>query len=64
MEVVKTLIRHVTRGFYDLKSILIMDALLIHSVLSDDDIFQLLGIQRKDLRALCAKLKEDHLVVE
>jgi transcription initiation factor TFIIE subunit alpha len=38
--------------------------LLIHSVLSDDDIFQLLGIQRKDLRALCAKLKEDHLVVE
>ncbi|CAN6669188.1 transcription initiation factor IIE subunit alpha [Trichomonascus vanleenenianus] len=64
METVKTLIRMVTRGFYDLRSILIMDALLVHSALSDDDMVQLLGIQRKDLRALCQKLKEDHLLAD
>ncbi len=32
MDVVKDLIRRVMRGFYDRRSVLIMDALLLHSV--------------------------------
>lgn len=32
MDVVKQLIRNVMRGFYDKRCVLIMDALLIHSV--------------------------------
>lgn len=64
MDAVKRLIRFVTRGFCDLKSILIIDALLIHSVLSEEDIYSLLGISRKEVRSLCAKLKEDHLLTD
>lgn len=64
METVKKLIQYVTRGFCDLRSVLVIDALLVHSALTDDDLAQLLGIQRKDLRAVCAKLKEDHLLAD
>lgn len=64
MDIVKKLIRYVTRGFCDLRSILVMDALLVHSVLNDDDLAQLLGIQRKELRAICSRLKEDHLLID
>ncbi|KAA8900664.1 hypothetical protein TRICI_006165 [Trichomonascus ciferrii] len=64
METVKKLIQYVTRGFCDLRSVLVIDALLVHSALTDDDLAQLLGIQRKDLRAVCAKLKEDHLLTD
>ncbi|ODQ64686.1 hypothetical protein NADFUDRAFT_52313 [Nadsonia fulvescens var. elongata DSM 6958] len=64
MESVKSLVRYVTRGFYEKNLILIMDALLIHTVLLDDELSHLLGIQRKELRQLCAKLKEDRLLTD
>lgn len=41
-----------------------MDALLIHEVLTDDEMTSMLGIARKELRAVCAKLKEDHLITD
>lgn len=41
-----------------------MDALLIHQVLSEEDLYNLLGISRKEVRSLCAKLKEDHLLAD
>lgn len=37
---------------------------LIFNRLSDDDMKQLLDIHQKDIRGLCAKLKEDHLLKE
>ncbi|ANB11182.1 Tfa1p [Sugiyamaella lignohabitans] len=41
-----------------------MDALLIHGVLTDDELWHMLGINKKELRALCAKLKENHLLTD
>ncbi|KAK6461436.1 large subunit of transcription factor tfIIE [Scheffersomyces coipomensis] len=59
---VQSLIRFVGRSFYDLPYILILDAVLKHSVLSEDDLIHLLSIKRKELRALCYKLVDDRLL--
>lgn len=59
---VKELIRYVSRGFYGRPYVLILDAVLVHSVLSEDDLSHLLGIQRKELRSLCNKLIDDRLL--
>ncbi len=61
-EVVKRLIRFVSRGFYKKQFVLIMDSIIIHSVLSDDDLVHLIGIQRKELKHYLAKLIEDRLL--
>lgn len=58
-----SLIRFVTRGFYSKPYVLILDAVLVHSVLSEDDLIYLLSIQRKELRSLCNRLVEDRLLV-
>lgn len=50
------------RGFYSRASILILDAVLLHSVLSEDDLIYLLGIHRKELRSLCNKLVDDRML--
>ncbi|CUM65235.1 uncharacterized protein PRCAT00002867001 [Priceomyces carsonii] len=62
-DTVKSLIRFVARGFYSKPYILILDALLVHSVLSEDDLIYLLSIHRKELRSLCNKLVDDRLIV-
>ncbi|KAI9827934.1 MAG: hypothetical protein M1819_006877 [Sarea resinae] len=62
MELAKTLIRSVARAFYDTEHILVVDALMIHSALRDDDLALLLGMQVKGLRKLCGKLREDRLL--
>ncbi|KAI9843630.1 MAG: hypothetical protein M1837_006212 [Sclerophora amabilis] len=62
MDLAKSLIRSVARGFYETKHILIVDALMIHSALRDDDLAHLLGMQTKELRKLCAKLEEHRLL--
>lgn len=59
---VRLLIRFVARGFYGKPYVLILDAVLLHSVLSEDDLSHLLGIQRKELRSLCSRLVEDRLL--
>ncbi|GIJ98845.1 hypothetical protein Aspvir_000966 [Aspergillus viridinutans] len=62
MDLANTLIRTVVRAFYETRQILIVDALSIHSVLHAEDLAFLLGMQQKDLRKLCAKLREDRLI--
>ncbi|CAK7892694.1 transcription initiation factor IIE subunit alpha [[Candida] anglica] len=62
-DTVRSLIRFVARGFYSQAYVLILDAVLLHSVLSEDDMIYLLGIQRKELRSFCYKLVEDRLLV-
>lgn len=59
---VKELIRYVVRGFYGRPYVLIVDSVLVHSVLSEDDLSHLLGIQRKELRSLCNRLVDDRLL--
>ncbi|CEL00846.1 Putative Transcription factor TFIIE complex alpha subunit [Aspergillus calidoustus] len=62
MDLANTLIRTVVRAFYETRHILVIDALFIHSVLHAEDLAFLLGMQQKDLRKLCAKLREDRLI--
>jgi transcription initiation factor TFIIE subunit alpha len=52
----------VVRAFYETRHILVVDALFIHSVLHAEDLAHLLGMQPKDLRKLCARLREDRLI--
>lgn len=58
----RSLLRFVVRGFYSRPHILILDAVLLHSVLSEDDLIYLLGINRKELRSLCNNLVEDRII--
>ncbi|KAK9375448.1 TFIIE alpha subunit-domain-containing protein [Lipomyces chichibuensis] len=62
MEHVKVLIQFVARSFYETRHIIILDALLRHNVVSDDDLPQMVGIQKKELHKLCAKLRDDRLL--
>lgn len=39
-----------------------MDALLYHRVLSDKELISMLGLPAKEIRSICARLKEDHLL--
>lgn len=62
-DLAKTLIRTVTRTiFKQPKQILIIDALLLHSVLHVDDLAYLLSTQGKDIRALLNSLRAARLV--
>ncbi|KAI9665181.1 MAG: hypothetical protein M1831_002191 [Alyxoria varia] len=57
-----TLLRSASRAFYQPELILILDAILLHSALSDDDLAHLMGQQRKALRRLSSKLVHDGIV--
>ncbi|KAK8443045.1 hypothetical protein ACNR91_002800 [Candidozyma auris] len=61
-DITRSLIRFVVRAFHSRPCILVADAVLLHSVLSEDDLIYLLGINRKELRAYCNKLVEDRLL--
>lgn len=63
MDLAKTLVRSVARAFYETKHILIIDALVIHSTVADDDLAYLISMNIKDLRKLCQKLREDRLLI-
>ncbi|KAL9598982.1 MAG: hypothetical protein Q9219_004165 [cf. Caloplaca sp. 3 TL-2023] len=62
MDLSKALIRSVVRAFYETRHVLVIDALMVHSTLSNEDLAHLLSMQPKDLRKLCAKLREDRLL--
>jgi len=62
MDLAKNLIRITARAFYSTEHVLIIDALAIHSTLTDADLAHILGMQVKGLRRLCGKLKEDGLI--
>lgn len=56
------LLRTVARAFYGTEHILVIDALIFHSTLSDKDLSEVLGIQNKSLRKICGRLREDGLL--
>lgn len=56
------LLRTITRSFYTTEHVLLVDALIYHSTLSDTDLAHVLGMQVKALRKICGRLKEDGLV--
>ena len=62
MDSAKTLLRIIARAFYTTEHILIIDALCLHSTLTDSDLAHVLGMQTKALRRICGKLKEDGLI--
>ncbi|TLS25249.1 hypothetical protein PpBr36_07381 [Pyricularia pennisetigena] len=62
MDLARTLVRSVVRAFYDTKHILVVDALVIHSALRDDDLAYLMNMNTKDLHKLCGRLKEDRFL--
>ncbi|KAL6245556.1 hypothetical protein RBB50_007555 [Rhinocladiella similis] len=63
MEEAKTLIRTAVRTFFHQpRQILIVDALMLHSVLGMDDLSVLLSAQPKDIRSLMMPLRNARLV--
>ncbi|KAK3676102.1 hypothetical protein LTR78_003852 [Recurvomyces mirabilis] len=56
------LLRTVTRAFYPTDHTLVIEALIIHSTLPDNDLAHVLGMQAKAVRKLCGRLKEDGLL--
>ncbi|CCF58009.1 hypothetical protein KAFR_0D03610 [Kazachstania africana CBS 2517] len=61
-EIVKNLLKFVVRGFYGGSYILVIDAILFHSVLAEDDLKQLLSINKTELGPLIARLRSDRLI--
>lgn len=62
MDLARTLIRSTVRAFYETRHVLVIDALMVHSALPNEELAILLGMQQKDLRKLCARLREDRLM--
>ncbi|KAM7207546.1 transcription initiation factor IIE subunit alpha [Naviculisporaceae sp. PSN 640] len=63
IEVAKTLVRKVMRAFYSTQEVLVIDALVTHSAVSDLDLSYLLKINTKDLHKLCASLRDARFLV-
>ncbi|TVY78107.1 Transcription initiation factor IIE subunit alpha [Lachnellula suecica] len=62
MDLAQMLVRSCVRAFYETKHILVIDALIIHSALRDDDMAYLMGMNTKELHKLCGRLKEDRFL--
>ncbi|QUC22115.1 uncharacterized protein UV8b_06356 [Ustilaginoidea virens] len=62
MDLAVTLIKSVMRAFYQTRDILVMDALILHEALRDDDLAYLMAINTKDLHKICGKLREDRFL--
>ncbi|KAF9775078.1 hypothetical protein IL306_006903 [Fusarium sp. DS 682] len=63
MDLAITLIKSVARAFYGTREILVIDALILHEALRDDDLAYLMSINTKDLHKICGKLREDRFLV-
>ncbi|KAI1079272.1 hypothetical protein F5B20DRAFT_544248 [Whalleya microplaca] len=68
MELAQTLVRSVARAFYtsdtdDQRFVLVVDALVLHSALRDDDLGQLIRLNNKDTHRLCGKLRDERFLV-
>ncbi|KAI0124425.1 TFIIE alpha subunit [Xylariales sp. AK1849] len=67
MDLAQTLVRSVVRAFYDprqmdARHIVIIDALITHSALRDDDLSYLMSQNSKDLHKICGRLQEDRFI--
>ncbi|KAK3359784.1 transcription initiation factor TFIIE-like protein [Lasiosphaeria hispida] len=58
MDVAQTLVRSVMRAFYSTQEILVVEALVTHSALRDDELAYLMKMNLKDLHRLCATLRD------
>ncbi|KAG7288791.1 hypothetical protein NEMBOFW57_005149 [Staphylotrichum longicolle] len=63
MEVAQTLVRAVMRAFYTTQEILVVEALVTHSALRDDELAYLMKMNLKDLHRLCAALRDARFLV-
>ncbi|GJJ14936.1 hypothetical protein Clacol_009206 [Clathrus columnatus] len=61
-EVLKLLVQHVARGFYEAKYTIVLDQLVRHPVLKEDDLAGRLGLQLKELSKITAVLQADKLI--
>jgi len=62
MDLAKELVRHCMRTFYETRHIVLIDAVVIHSAVRDDDLAYMMGINVKELHKLCGRLKEDRFL--
>ncbi|KAL7625583.1 hypothetical protein AAE478_004803 [Parahypoxylon ruwenzoriense] len=66
MDLAQTLVRSVVRAFYnspdDRRMILIVDAIVLHSTLRDDDLSYLINLNTKDLHRICARLRDERFL--
>ncbi|KAI1172317.1 hypothetical protein F4777DRAFT_582087 [Nemania sp. FL0916] len=67
MDLAQQLVRSVARTFLnsptiDTRHVLIVDALIIHSALRDDDLSYLMSMNLKDLHRICARLRDERLL--
>ncbi|CAJ2507965.1 Uu.00g091510.m01.CDS01 [Anthostomella pinea] len=67
MDLAQNLVRSVARAFYDTSSIdtrhiVVVDALVLHSCLRDDDLGYLMSMNLKDLHKICARIRDDRLL--
>lgn len=60
---IKHLLRQVVYMFYPHQCIVIMEAILFHNVLFEDDLIKLCCMHKKVFRSFCNKLVEDKLIV-
>ncbi|KAK3327670.1 transcription initiation factor TFIIE-like protein [Cercophora scortea] len=63
MDVAQTLVRSVMRAFYSTQEILVIEALVTHSCLRDDDLIYLMKMNSKDLHKLCASLRDARFLI-
>ncbi|KAG5719865.1 Transcription initiation factor IIE subunit alpha [Termitomyces sp. T112] len=61
-EILRLLVQHVSRAFYEPKYTIIMDQLARHPVLKDDDLAGRMGLQPKELNKVIAVLSNDCLI--
>lgn len=58
----KKLAKYVMRGFYPVEHVLIVDLLVRNVIMKDDDLAELLKFDKKQLRIMLNKLKNDKLL--
>lgn len=61
-ETLRLLVQHVLRAFYEPKYTVVMDQLVRHPVLKDDDLAGRMGLQLKELNKVMVVLENDKLV--
>lgn len=61
-EVLHLLVQHVLRAFYEPKFTVVMDQLVRHPVLKDDDLAGRMGLQLKELNKVMVVLEKDQLI--
>ncbi|KAI0243038.1 General transcription factor IIE subunit 1 [Lamellibrachia satsuma] len=61
-ETLKRIVRYITRGFYENEAALIIDLLIHHPCIKEDDLIDLLKFERKQLRQAMTILKNDKFI--